>query len=75
MAEKNVDITGEVCPYCVLIVRKELQKLHSGDKLVVKCDHPPAANENIPTFLKSEGHTYDKVLLEPGVWQFSIVKK
>ncbi|MEX2684559.1 MAG: sulfurtransferase TusA family protein [Candidatus Sigynarchaeota archaeon] len=75
MTEKNLDITGEVCPYCVLFVRKELQKLQSGDKLIVKCDHPPAATENIPAFLKGEGHKYERELVEPGVWRFTIVKK
>ena len=74
MTNHELSVLGEVCPFCLMILRRELKKLPSGDTLVVTVDHPPAADVNFPEYLKKEGHPYEKVLLEPGVWQFTITK-
>jgi len=73
--EKELDITGKVCPYCLLFVKKEMAKLNSGDILKVLCDHPPAANETIPFAMKQEGNTITSEKLEPGLWRLTITKK
>lgn len=75
MTEKEIDITGKVCPYCLMIVRKEVGKLSAGDVLKVKCDHPPAANDTIPYNMKKEGNDIKTTLLEPGLWELIITKK
>ena len=46
----KLDITGKVCPFCLLAVDKELKKLPSGAELVVVCDHAPAATASIPEY-------------------------
>ncbi|TXT62278.1 MAG: hypothetical protein BAJALOKI3v1_630015 [Promethearchaeota archaeon] len=72
MTEYKLDIIGKVCPYCLLAVRKKVKELSSGDVLIVKTDHPPAANDTIPTDMKKLGYGVKSTLLEPGVWELKI---
>ncbi|MFX0070315.1 MAG: sulfurtransferase TusA family protein [Candidatus Hermodarchaeota archaeon] len=75
MTEHKLDITGKICPYCLLIVKKELKKLPSGDIIIVKTDHPPAATDTIPYNMKKEGNPIETRKLESGVWELTITKK
>lgn len=75
MTEYKMDIIGKVCPYCLLIVRNRVKELSSGDVLIVKTDHPPAANDTIPTDMKKKGHIVESNLLEPGIWELEIKKQ
>ena len=72
MTEYKLDIVGKVCPYCLLAVRNKIKELSPGDILIVKTDHPPAANDTIPTDLKKKGHKFNSILLEPGMWKITI---
>lgn len=75
MAKYDLDITGKGCPYALLFVRKKLKKLESNDILVVVCDHPPAALNNIPTAMEKDGHDLSREQIEPGLWKLTITKK
>jgi TusA-related sulfurtransferase len=75
MATIELDITGQGCPYALLITKKQLTKLASGDVLVVKCDHPPAARENIPAAMRELGYPLESTILSPGLWELKITKK
>lgn len=75
MVTENLDITGKVCPICLLAVKKKLKSMNSGDMLIVKTDHPPAANENIPTAMRKDGNLCETKKLEPGLWELTIKKK
>ncbi len=74
MVEYKLDITGKVCPYCILFTRKKVSKIASGDTLIVKCDHPPES-ENIPFDMKKAGHNVEINLVKPGLWEIIIIKK
>lgn len=39
---ERVDVTGEVCPRPALIVRRRLEGMEPGEKLVVRGDYSPA---------------------------------
>jgi hypothetical protein len=39
MTDFTLDITGKVCPYCILAVQKEGGKMKKGDRLTILCDH------------------------------------
>lgn len=56
MARYSLDVTGEICPYPMIMTRKELGKLEKGDQLVVTVDYAKSA-EDIPRWAKEEGHT------------------
>lgn len=75
MTKHELDIMGKVCPYCLLIVRKKIDQIASGDVLVVKTDHPPAATDTIPHDMTKKGHSIESKKLEPGVWELTINKK
>ncbi len=74
MVEHELDITGKVCPFCLLIVKKKLGTLEPGDELIVKCDHPPAANDSIPYAMIKAGYPFIVKELEPGLWELRIQK-
>jgi TusA-related sulfurtransferase len=74
MEEHKLNIMGKVCPYCLIAVRNKVKELNSGDVLVVKTDHPPAANDTIPTDMKKHGNSIETIKLEPGIWELKIVK-
>ncbi|MBD3213843.1 MAG: sulfurtransferase TusA family protein [Candidatus Lokiarchaeota archaeon] len=72
MTEYKLDIIGKVCPYCLLAVRKKVKELSSGDTLLVLTDHPPAANDTIPSDMEKLGYNVKSTLLEPGVWELTV---
>ena len=75
MKEYKLDITGKVCPYALLMVRKKVNQVDSGDVVIVTTDHPPAATDTIPYNMKKEGHAFESEKLEPGLWKLKITKK
>ena len=48
MTAKNLDITGKVCPYCLLVVQKHAKALKPSDELVITCDHPACGDHDNP---------------------------
>lgn len=74
MATKNLDITGKVCPYCLLAVQKASASLQKGDELRVSCDHPPATT-TIPKFAEDNGMTCAVTKTAPGLWEIRLTKK
>ena len=64
MNEYNLDITGKICPFCLLLVKKKLQTLSLGDILTVQCDHPPAATETIPRAMTRDGNPFISKILQ-----------
>lgn len=75
MTTKNLDITGKVCPYCVLAVQKELPMMKKDDELVVICDHPSAATTSLPQFAQENGMDVSSRKIESGVWELKLTKK
>lgn len=75
MVEHKLDITGKVCPFCLLIVKKKLANINEGDQLVVICDHPPAATDTIPYNMKKMEYPLESSKLEPGLWELKITKQ
>jgi TusA-related sulfurtransferase len=75
MTTKNLDITGKVCPYCLLAVQKASAALSPSDVLVVTCDHPPAATTTIPQFAKDNGMACETKKAAPGLWEIRLTKK
>ena len=75
MVKKNLDITGKVCPYCLLAVQKEVKALGPSDELVITCDHPSAATASIPQFAQDNGMKIDSKKVASGVWEIRLTKK
>ncbi|MHA1718478.1 MAG: sulfurtransferase TusA family protein [Promethearchaeota archaeon] len=75
MVQVKLDITSKVCPFCLLLVKKQLAILNKEDILIVKCDHPPAATDTIPYAMEQANYPLKSVELEPGLWELTIIKK
>ncbi|RPI39855.1 MAG: sulfurtransferase TusA family protein [Methanoregulaceae archaeon] len=75
MTTKNLDITGKVCPYCVLAIQKSVTGLKSNDELVVTCDHPSAATSSIPQFAEDAGLACESKKISPGLWELRLTRK
>ena len=71
MAQHSLDVTGEICPYPLIMTRKEMGKLQKGDQLVVAVDYSKSA-EDIRRWAKEEGHAVLAVR-EMGGSQWEIV--
>ncbi len=74
MTEKKLDLTGKVCPFCLLSVQKESKNLKMGDTLVITCDHPPAAQESIPQYCKDNGMDVSTTKIGSGIWELRCTK-
>ncbi|HJK01229.1 MAG TPA: sulfurtransferase TusA family protein [Methanocorpusculum sp.] len=70
----TLNITGKVCPICLLTVDREMKKIPIGDELVVLCDHAPAATASIPDYCKEKNYRWDVKLIENGLWEITITK-
>lgn len=70
----NLDIVGKVCPFCVLEIDKALKSLPNGEKLVVRCDHAPAATASIPEYCSIKKLQCTSELVENGLWEITISK-
>ena len=55
MADKTIDIKGEVCPYTFVKTKLALEGLNSGQVLEVITDHKPAVR-NVTKSCENEGH-------------------
>lgn len=75
MTTKNLDITGKVCPYCLLAVQKAVSALNSSDELVITCDHPSAATTSIPQFAQDTGMAIQSNKISSGLWEIRLIKK
>jgi TusA-related sulfurtransferase len=75
MTTKNLDITGKVCPYCLLAVQKSVATLNPSDELVITCDHPPAATTTIPQFAQDAGMAIKTKKISSGLWEIRLTKE
>jgi TusA-related sulfurtransferase len=75
MTTKKLDITGKVCPYCVLAIQKSVTGLQYGDELLVTCDHPSAATSSIPEYARTAGFALESKKLSSGLWELRLTKK
>jgi tRNA 2-thiouridine synthesizing protein A len=74
--EETLDTLGRVCPYPLLLTKKALEKLGSGQTLKVLCDAPASAEDSIPRYAEKQGYTLESVKLEDkAMWELYIKKK
>ncbi|CBE68087.1 MAG: sulfurtransferase TusA family protein [Candidatus Methylomirabilis oxygeniifera] len=71
MAKYSLDVTGEICPYPLMLTKQKMGALASGDQLAVMVDYAKSV-EDIPRWAKEEGYSVLAVL-EVGRTQWEIV--
>ncbi|GBE02321.1 sulfurtransferase TusA [bacterium BMS3Bbin06] len=72
----TLDVLGRVCPYPLVLTKKKLEKMNSGDILKILSDAPASAEDSIPRFCEKKGFALEVVKLEDkGYWEIYIQKK
>ena len=75
MKKKTLDITGKVCPYCLMAVQKAATGLQPSDELVVTSDHPVSATASIPEYARNNGMDVESTKISSGVWEIRLTKR
>ena len=70
---QTLDTLGRVCPYPLLLTKKAVEKLSSGQVLKVLCDAPASAEDSIPRFCEKSGLAFESVKLDDK-WELFIKK-
>lgn len=72
---ETVDVLGRVCPYPLVLTKKAMEKLSSGQILKVVTDAPASAEDSIPRFAEKQGYEFESVKFEDkGYWELYIKK-
>ncbi|NTU43677.1 MAG: sulfurtransferase TusA family protein [Nitrospirales bacterium] len=70
-----LDVLGRVCPYPLVLTKKQLEKMPGGSLLKVLCDAPASAEDSIPRYAEKQGYGFDSVKVEDkGFWELYIKK-
>ncbi|MBZ0156832.1 MAG: sulfurtransferase TusA family protein [Alphaproteobacteria bacterium] len=73
---ETLDVLGRVCPYPLVLTKKQLEKMGSGGILKIICDAPASAEDSIPRYAEKQGYDIEVVKLEDkGYWEIFIQKK
>lgn len=62
--DQTLDVLGRVCPYPLVLSKKALEKLSSGQILKILCDAPASAEDSLPKFAEKQGFKFESVKLE-----------
>ncbi len=74
--DQTLDVLGRVCPYPLVMTKKALEKMQSGQILKVLCDAPASAEDSIPRYCEKQGYPIEVVKLEDkGYWELYIQKQ
>ena len=72
---ETLDVLGRSCPYPIVLIKKEMEKLASGAILKILCDSATTAEEVIPRYCEKRGYQFECVRVdENGYWEFYIRK-
>ena len=72
---ETLDVLGRLCPYPIVLIKKEMEKMRSGAILKVLCDSESTAEEVIPRYCEKHGYVFQSVKNEDeGQWELYIQK-
>jgi len=74
VAEKKLNLLGEVCPYPLLKTQKELEKIASGEVIMVETDFNQSVR-NIIKWCEDQGHEFRLDEIDNGFWLITIIKQ
>lgn len=69
-----LDVLGRVCPYPLVLTKKQLEKMPAGSLLKILCDAPASAEDSIPRFAEKQGYPIEVVKVADH-WEIYIQKK
>lgn len=69
-----LDVLGRVCPYPLVLTKKQIEKMSSGSILKILCDAPASAEDSIPRFAEKQGYPIEVVRVSDH-WEIFLQKK
>ena len=73
--DQTLDVLGRVCPYPLVLSKKAVEKMSSGQLLKVLCDAPASAEDSIPRWAEKQGHKFEAVKTEgKDYWELYVQK-
>jgi tRNA 2-thiouridine synthesizing protein A len=72
--DQVLDVLGRVCPYPLVLSKKALEKMSSGQVLKILCDAPASAEDSLPKFAEKQGFKFESVKLAGDTWELFIQK-
>lgn len=74
--DQTLDVLGRVCPYPLVLSKKAIEKMASGQMLKVLVDAPASAEDSIPRWAEKQGYQFEsKKFEDKGMWELYIEKK
>ena len=74
MAEHELDLRGEVCPFTFVRTKLRLEELPPGATLAIVVDHEPASR-NVPRSLREWGLDVVEFVAGEGRWRIVVVRR
>lgn len=72
---QTLDVLGRVCPYPLVLSKKAVEKLSSGQILKILCDAPASAEDTLPKWAEKQGYKFESVKKEgEEAWDIYIQK-
>jgi tRNA 2-thiouridine synthesizing protein A len=72
--DKTLDVLGRVCPYPLVLAKKSVEKMDSGQVLKILCDAPASAEDSLPRWAEKNGHKFEAVKTGDEQWDLFIQK-
>ncbi len=69
-----LDVLGRVCPYPLVLTKKQIEKMAPGSLLKILCDAPASAEDSIPRYAEKQGFPIE-VEKTGDHWEIYIQKK
>lgn len=69
-----LDVLGRVCPYPLVLTKKQIEKMAPGQLLKILCDAPASAEDSIPRFAEKSGYPIEVEKVGDS-WEIYIEKK
>jgi TusA-related sulfurtransferase len=73
--KKEVNLLGEVCPYPLILLKKEASSLRPGEMLKAIIDSRPSVTDAIPRFCEKNGYELEVVEVGEERWEIYVLKK
>jgi len=70
----HLELCGEICPVPLLRTQKQMERLSSGDCLIIETEQTQAVR-NIARWATKEGHQVEVEEVDNGLWQITLWKK
>lgn len=70
--DKQIDITGKICPYTLIDTRDAMKQMKQGEVLEVVVDFEPAAMVTIPNFCAKKGYPFQTFVNDGVGWRIRI---